>query len=175
MTVKRGWLLLSAGILILGVGSFAGVRSLVGPGRAPQGCCAAWDALYDYLQLSAQQRQAIARVDADALERRAALRERLWDARDRLVEVLKDPESDISDAREAVRAFGEAQQALQADTVEHVYAVRKHLTPQQRAKMSATLSKGICGVVCGQGPGRGGWRGGGRGQCGFGQNFGAGQ
>lgn len=171
--MKRGWLLLAAGILIMGVGSFAAVRGLVGTAQGPQGCCAAWDALYNYLQLDAGQRQAIARVDADALARRAALRERLWQARDRLVAVLKNPESDISDGREAVRAFGEAQQALQSDTVEHVYAIRKHLTPEQRAKLSGMLGRGICGVVCGQGPGRGGWKGGGRGRCGFGQGLGA--
>ena len=113
------------------------------------------------------QREALAGIDTEFAKQRPALRQGLWQARDELLRVLKDPDSTRADAVAAVERFGAAQQALQRNTIEYVFELRRHLAPAQREKMIGVMGQGMCALTCGPGMGRG-CGGQGRGSCGFG-------
>lgn len=147
--MKRGWLMLAMLFLLTAVGSFAAVK-LVGTKPVPGSCPApGFAVLQDYLELTEEQRLALAAVDESFARERAELRERFVQARERLVEVLRDPDSTVDDALEAARIFGEAQQAMQTNTIRYTYELRKHLTPAQRERMVGTVCRGICAVTGG--------------------------
>lgn len=165
--MRKGWILLVAVLLALGAASYAAAR-LVAQGGAT--ACAAPPGLamlQDHLQLTPAQRRAVAEVDARFAAARPALRDDALQARDQLLEVLHDPNSTAEDARAAVRRFGEAQQAMQMNTIEYTFELRRYLTPEQREKMVNTMGRGICALTYGPGSGRG-WGGQGKGPCGSG-------
>lgn len=162
--MKRTWVFLIALFLLTAAASYAAARLL--SSRHPEAPAAApgFALLQDYLEMTPEQRRALAEVDAKFAKQRPALRERMFKARDGLVRVLQDPESTVDQALEAVREFSEAQHEMHENTVRYTYELRKHLTPAQREKMVKTMGRGMCGMIGGPGPERG-MGGPGRGRC----------
>jgi len=120
--------------------------------------------LEDYLGLSTQQRRAVSQIDARFAATRPALREETLKARDKLLAVMSDPKSTSDQAVAAARSFGVAQQAMQINTIEYTFELRKHLSPAQKTKLASVMSRGLCALTCdlgrqkglqgrGQGPG----------------------
>lgn len=173
---RQSWIWLVVVFVALAAGSYAATR-LVQNTRQPQTPPAApgFAVLQDYLQLTPDQRQALAAVDQRYAAVRPELRDRLWEARDNLLNVMGDPNSTSQQAVAAAKKFGAAQQAMQLNTIEYTYQMRKHLTPAQREKLVSTMGRGMCAMTCGPGSGRG-MGGRGNGPCqGAGQGKGKGQ
>jgi Spy/CpxP family protein refolding chaperone len=167
--MKHKWIILLFGLLILSIASFAAARLVSGrmvqKSSAP---CAGIAMLQDYLELMPDQRLAIADMDAKYRVSRPALRDRIWEARNELLGVLNDPDARKSDVLAAADNFNAAQQALQKNTIEYIFALREHLTPAQKQKLIGLMSRGICPLA--SQPGMGGRRGAGRGAfCGMGK------
>ena len=163
--MKRGWLLLIGAFLVLGVASYATARYLSRGPVYPKPC-PGMAMLQDYLELTPAQHEALAGIDTAFGKERPALRQELWQARDELLRVLREPDSTRTNVVAAVKRFSAAQQALQMDTVEYVFELRRHLTPAQREKMIGVMGQGMCALTCGPGMGKG-CAGQGRGACGF--------
>lgn len=152
--MKKGWLIIVGLLLLLGIASYATTRVL----RQPTPPCAAtggFPMLHDYLELTPEQREAIAVIDNQNAQTRDLLRSDVWEAREELRKVLQDSGSTSEQAVEAARKLGEAQQRLQVNTIEYTYELRKHLTPEQREKLAATMDRGICSLIAGPGMGKG--------------------
>jgi len=152
-------------VLVLAAASYAATTYIVGR-RACTAVAPAFSLLHDYLGLSDAQRGATSELVHRYSAQRETLRDRMLASRDHLIATLRDPKSTRNDALEAVRDFGEAQRALQVNTVEYTYALRDHLTPAQREKMTNVLDRGICALTCGPSAGRR-WSGSPRGTCGM--------
>ncbi len=153
--MRKRWLILIAVLLAMGIASYAAARLATRP-AGPQGApCPGFAVLQDYLQLTPNQRLALAEVDAKYADSRPRLRDKFREARDELVAVLHDPNSTEDQAIAAVKRFGEAQQAMQLNTVSYTFELRKHLTKEQKEKMFGLIDRGMCGRSCGGGPGMG--------------------
>lgn len=145
--MKNRWIILLSGMLILSIASFAAARLVSGrmlENRAP---CAGLAMLQDYLELSPGQKKAMADVDAEFGASRPVLKEQVWAARGELLDVLKDPNAKKSDIIAVTENFGSAQQALQRNTIEYVFALREYLTPAQKEKLVELMSSGICSLT----------------------------
>lgn len=170
--MRRTWLLLIVVLLGLALASFAAARKWSQSRPLVAGDPVGLVVLNDYLELTPAQREAVASITAETARTRVHLREEVLRTRDELLKVLTDPDSTSEQGLGAARRFGEAQQAMQENTVEYIFAMRQHLNPKQKAKLAATMNRGICGLVCGPGGGMGKAAGGGRGRCGLGMGLG---
>jgi hypothetical protein len=168
--MRRTWILLLVVLLGLALASFAAVRKLSQP--APPAAATGIGVLHDYLGLSAEQKKAVADINSRTIASRLRLRDDVWQARDDLVRVLADPSSTAPQGLAAARRFGAAQQAMQVNTIEYIFELRKHLDSKQKAKLAGLMNRGMCGMGCGPGAGMGKGAGGGRGQCGLGMGLG---
>ena len=154
--MKKRWLILIAILLAMAAASYAAARLVSRPGVPPGGPpCPGFAALQDYLQLTPDQRTALAGVDARYGDSRPRLRDEFRQARDELVAVLHDPNSTEDQAIAAVKRFGTAQQAMQLNTVSYTFELRKHLTEEQKERMVGLIDRGMCVKSCGPGPGMG--------------------
>ena len=157
--MKKGWLILIAVLLALGAASYAAARLIQGErparGPAPPGFCM----LQNYLELTPDQRKAMAEVDAKYAKTRPELRDKLWEAGDELVTVLHNPDSTLGEAEAAAKNFGAAQGEMQLNTIRYTYELRKHLTSAQREKLISTMGRGMGALAGGPPPGRGRGRG----------------
>lgn len=162
--MKRRWLLAVLLAAVLGIGAYAATRFVQADQPQADPRCPCFAMLQQYLGLTAAQRDATAGIDERYGRERPVLRQELWDARDNLLSVLQDSNSTQQQAVAAAKQFGAAQQALQLNTISYAFELRKHLTPQQRAKMHGLLGRGMCAATCGAGlggPGADGSKGGG--------------
>ena len=166
--MKRRWLVLVAILLAMGAASYAATRLINRPPRVPGAPCPGFAALQDYLDLTLDQRKALAEIDAQYAESRPLLRERFRQARDDLIAVLRDPNSTQGQATAAVKRFGAAQQAMQLNTVSYTFELRKHLTKAQKERMVGLMGRGMCAKSCGPGAGIG-WGSPGKGPYGTGR------
>ena len=157
--MKKGLLILIAVLLVLGAASYATVR-LIRAERHPRGPVPhGFGMLQSHLELTPDQRKAMAEVDAKYAKTRPALREKLWEAGDDLMAVLHDPDSTLQQAEAAAKTFAAAQQDMQLNTIRYTYELRKHLTPAQREKLISTMGRGMGALAGGPPPGRGRGRG----------------
>mgnify|MGYP005841566115 CR=1 FL=1 len=153
--MKRSWIFLVALFLLMAAASYAAARLISSRHpRAPE-AAPGFALLQDYLGVTDEQKRALADIDGKFARQRPELRDRMFEARANLVTVLQNPDSTVDQALRAAREFGEAQQAMQANTILYTYELRKHLTPQQREKMVRTMGRGICAMTGGPGMGRG--------------------
>lgn len=170
--MTKRYALLVLVVLLLGAGAFAASRLISGQPRLAQATPPGFGLVQDYLGLTPEQREKFAQVDARFGRERLQLRERIWQAREDVVEVLRDPASTREQALDAVDRLGEAQREMQRNTVEYLFELRRHLTSAQREKLIGTMGRGMCASACGLGAGRGmgaggkGGRGQGRGRMG---------
>lgn len=154
--MRKSWLFLAALFIVLAAVSYATAKLVYAvQNRVDRSAPPGLSVLQDYLQLTDAQRESLAQVDARFASTRPELRANLETARDKLLSVMRDPNSTRDEAVRAAREFGAAQQAMQLNTIEYTYELRKHLTPAQRNKLVATMGRGMCAVTCGPGGGRG--------------------
>jgi Spy/CpxP family protein refolding chaperone len=166
--MRTGWPVIGS-VLILAAGVSFGatrlaVRGVRGIGSAPQ----EFAMLQNYLDVTPDQRKALADIDARYGSARPALRDRVWQTRDELIAALQDPNSTRKQALDRAKRFCEAQQALQLNTVEYMVELRGRLTAAQKAKLAGMVGRGMCtltGGPCPHGIG-GGMGGAGGGVCG---------
>jgi len=121
--------------------------------------------LRSYLELTPAQQREIARIESSYEQQRPKLRQDVWDARDELAAVLRDPEVDESKAIAALRKLSRSREEMAVNTIKYLFEVRDHLTPRQREKLADVADCGMCGPTGGPGMGRD--RGGGG--CGLGR------
>ncbi len=152
--MKKSWIILIALLLILAAASYGAARFLrptlsESPKSEPL-----FTMLHDYLGLTPNQRSMISEIDAKHAARRAQIRQQLWDARDHLLNVVRNPTASRAEAIAAIRQFGSARQKMAESTIEYVFDIRKVLTPTQNAKLASAMGRGMCALT--GGPGMGG-------------------
>ncbi len=168
----------------IGVTTFALTRSSQGQStttrQAPLDGRPRWgrvEAMARWLGLSDRQRDAIIEQDPTYWQDMIAQSELLTQEREKLARVLEDPgatDRQITDQVEQLIVVGNQ---IERRVVEHILAVRKHLTPEQQKKLFDLCALGIRSRMPGQGRGIG-WgrgRGSGRGDGGFDGGPGAGR
>jgi len=156
-------------LALVAVVSYAATRVALRSARGTAVTPPAFAVLQDFLGVTSDQRSALASIDAHYGAVRPALRNRVWQARDELIGVLEDPKSTRGQALDKARRFCAAQEALQVNTVEYMFELRRHLNPAQRAKLAGLVGRGMCALTggpCPRGMGRGMGLGPGGGSCG---------
>lgn len=145
-------------VIFLAAVSYGATRLVVRGTAAGQPACPAFGVLQDYLELTPEQREKVASIDARFAAVRPQLRSRVWQTRDELIATLQDPNSTRAQAVEKAKEFCDAQQAMQVNTVEYIVELRRHLTPAQQQRLSSLVGRGMCALTggpCGRGAGRG--------------------
>lgn len=166
--MRRAWIPLLVILMSLAIASFAAVRSYYQSQVEAPAPMTGLGVLHDYLGLNAQQRQVVDEINSRNVEHRVKLRDEVRLTREELIAVLSDADSDKERGLAAARRFGDAQQAMQENTIDHIFELRRHLNPEQKEKLAVLMSRGLCGVGCGpqSGMGKGMGRGMGRGRAG---------
>lgn len=118
---------------------------------------ASGDLLLNWLNVSAGEREELAKHDVNYESDLARLRSQLSERKSDLAATLEKPGSADQAIREGMEAVIAANDALQRRVVEHLLLIRDHLTPAQQQQLLSLCAEGLR-----QGP-RGGWRGGERG------------
>ena len=152
--MRKRWLVLIAVLVGLGAVSYAATRAIQSrqcPPAPPPG----FGKLQSYLELTSDQRKAMAEVDEKYAKTRPELRRKLWEVGDELISVLHDPDSTLEQAKAAAKKFGAAQQEMQLNTLSYTYELRKHLTAEQREKLIGTMGRGMGALAGGPPPGMG--------------------
>lgn len=122
------------------IGSFAG-RSMQAP---PADASAQLHRLmHDDLGLDAGQERALARIEADFAGRRQSLEDALRAANARLAEAVAEEHIYGPRVAAAVDATHHAMGALQKATLEHVFAMRAILRPDQQARFDAAVNTAL--------------------------------
>jgi len=152
--MKKSWTILIALLLILAVTSYGAARLLRPTWTESPRSEPLFAMLHDYLGLTPDQRSRVSEIDAKYAARRSQIRQQLWDARDHLLDVVRDPNASRNDAIAAIRRFGSARQEMAESTMEYVFDLREILTPAQKAKLASVMGRGVCALT--GGPGMGG-------------------
>lgn len=152
--MKKSWIILIAMLSILAATSYGAARLLRPTWPEPPRSEPLFAMLHDYLGLTPDQRSRISAIDSKYAAKRVQLRQQLWDARDHLLEVVRDPDASRDEAISAIRHFGLARQKMAENTMEYVFDIREVLTPAQKAKLASVMGRGMCALT--GGPGMGG-------------------
>lgn len=121
---------LLAGFLSFVVGRLSGSTS------APQGNLAQW------LNLTQQQRQAIREADPAYESDIAGLKTRLGAQHKAMADLLADGAASEGDIQAQATRMAEAEQAVERRVMQHLFEIRKHLSPPQaRRLMSLAASE----------------------------------
>jgi len=150
--MRRRWLILIAVLVGLAAVSYAATRAMRSC-HCPPAPHPSFGKLQSYLELTPDQRKAMAEVDEKYAKIRPELHRKLWKAGDELIRVLHDPNSTIEEAKAAAVKFGAAQQEMQLNTISYTYELRKHLTTAQREKLISTMGRGMGALAGGPPPG----------------------
>ncbi|MCX8053864.1 MAG: periplasmic heavy metal sensor [Armatimonadetes bacterium] len=174
--MRKGWGLFIAVLVVLGCASYAASRLLaqVSPKWSgvsyyghPDGYVSCGEPglamLQDYLRVTPDQRRKLSEIDRRFLKTRPVLRERVWEARDRFIAAIRDPNCTEDEIVSALRKLIQAREEMAVNTVSYILELRKHLTPNQQERLIGLVERGMCGLTGGTGCGR---RGGGA--CGLG-------
>ncbi len=128
---------LIAGIAGMGIGHliFAGPAANDGSLHA---------VVHHELTLTAKQNEQIEALEASFATQRKALEEELRQSNSELaVAILKSDDEAGPDVDAAVHHFHEAMGSLQAETIKHVFAMRRVLSPVQRAKFDDQIKQAL--------------------------------
>lgn len=123
-----------AGLAGMGLG-----RLVFAPERAPS----LHELLHDELDLSATQEQDIEALERDFATRRRALELEMRAANAELAAAMRDEHAYGPRVTAAIERFHSAMGELQSETMEHVFAMREVLTPQQRAEFDAIVASAL--------------------------------
>lgn len=99
--------------------------------------------VHEELKLSTEQNQQIETLEASFSTRKRTLEAEMRKANAELAAAIRTNESAGADVTAAVHHFHEAMGALQTETIEHVFAMRKVLTPQQRSRFDDRVAQAL--------------------------------
>lgn len=99
--------------------------------------------VHEELKLSPDQERQIEALETTFATRKKALEGEMRAANAELAVAIKANESAGADVTAAVHHFHDAMGALQTETIEHVFAMRKVLTPQQRARFDDKIAQAL--------------------------------
>jgi Spy/CpxP family protein refolding chaperone len=99
--------------------------------------------VHEELKLSPDQERQIEALETTFATRKKALEDEMRKANAELAVAIKANESAGADVTAAVHHFHDAMGALQTETIEHVFAMRKVLTPQQRARFDDKIAQAL--------------------------------
>jgi len=123
-----------AGLAGMGLG-----RLVFAPERSPS----LHELLHDELDLSATQEQEIEALERDFATRRRALELEMRAANAELAAAMREEHAYGPRVTAAIERFHSAMGELQSETMEHVFAMREVLTPQQRAEFDAIVASAL--------------------------------
>ena len=111
----------------------------------------------DHLNLTPEQRQAVAQADKQFIAQKEASCGILCAKRAQLIELLKQPDPDRAPLVQLTEEIGQEQTVLEKATLDHLLAVSRHLDPAQRQRMMASVTEELrtaCNeTACGMTPG----------------------
>jgi len=123
-----------AGLVGMGVGHF-----VFAPQRAPS----LHQVLHDELNLTPAQEQEIEALERDFATRRRALEVEMRAANGELAEAMREEHAYGPRVTAAVERFHRAMGELQGETMEHVFAMRAVLTPEQCVEFDALVASAL--------------------------------
>ncbi len=101
------------------------------------------DILHRQLNLTAEQRQRLKGLERDHAARRAALEAEMRAANAQLAEAYRQTHAYTPQAQAAIDRFHRAMDALQTETMMHVIAMRRILTPDQTPRFDDTVVEAL--------------------------------
>jgi len=141
MKVARIVLLtLALSVLAAGLGVIGGAAYIQ---RGSQPAPSLHDTLHRQLRLSADQHRRIEGLERDHAARRMALEAEMRAANADLAQAYQESHAFTPKAQAAIDRFHHAMDALQAETFQHVIAMRGVLTPEQQARFDDTVVKSL--------------------------------
>jgi Spy/CpxP family protein refolding chaperone len=127
--------LLAAGLGVIGGAAYIRARSVP--------TLSLHDTLHRTLHLTAEQNQRIEGLERDHAARRKALEAEMRAANAELAQAYQESHAFTPKAQAAIDRFHHAMDALQAETFQHVIAMRAVLTPDQAALFDDTVVKSL--------------------------------
>ncbi|MGQ9456189.1 MAG: Spy/CpxP family protein refolding chaperone [Armatimonadota bacterium] len=102
--------------------------------------------LHDYLALTPAQRRAIGVASSELVKSRRTLRQRVWEARDNFVALMRDPNASKDDLLAALHQLTVARENMARNTVSYLFELRSYLTPAQRSRLAELVERGMCSL-----------------------------
>jgi len=99
--------------------------------------------VHEKLSLSPDQKNQLHDIERTFAERRQALEGEMRKANAELAAAIRASETAGPDVEAAVGHFHDAMGALQTETIEHVFAMRKVLTPEQRKLFDDNIAQAL--------------------------------
>jgi Spy/CpxP family protein refolding chaperone len=99
--------------------------------------------VHEDLSLTAQQEQDLEAIEKTFAERRKALENEMRKANAELASAIRLSETAGPEVEAAVHHFHDAMGALQTATINHVFAMRRVLTPEQRTRFDEKIAKAL--------------------------------
>ena len=99
--------------------------------------------MHDQLSLSAQQEQDLEAIEKTFAERRQLLENEMRKANAELASAIRISETAGPEVEAAVHHFHDAMGELQSATINHVFAMRRVLSPEQRTRFDEIIAKAL--------------------------------
>ena len=99
--------------------------------------------VHEELSLSSDQENQLHDIERSFTDRRQALEGEMRKANAELAAAIRASETAGPEVEAAVHHFHDAMGALQTETIEHVFAMRKVLTPEQRKRFDDKIAQAL--------------------------------
>jgi Spy/CpxP family protein refolding chaperone len=109
----------------------------------PSGARSLHAMVHEELKLSADQERQLDALETAFAGRKKALEAEMRKANAELAAAIRASEAAGPEVAAAVHHFHEAMGALQTETIEHVFAMRKVLTPEQRTRFDDKIAQAL--------------------------------
>jgi Spy/CpxP family protein refolding chaperone len=126
--------------LAAAVGVWGGSQYVLAHQRRPPSL---HELLHEKLHLTAEQQRRIEGLERDHAARRAALEAEMRAANAELAQAYEESHAYTPKVQAAIDRFHRAMDALQAETMLHVIAMRQVLTPDQTARFDDTVVRSL--------------------------------
>ncbi len=140
LSVQSALITIALALLAGAGGMLLGARFL---GSSPAGAHSLHAMVHEELKLSADQERQIEALESAFAERRKSLDAEMRKANAELATAIRASDVAGPEVAAAVHHFHEAMGALQTETIEHVFAMRKILTPEQRARFDDKIAQAL--------------------------------
>jgi Spy/CpxP family protein refolding chaperone len=111
--------------------------------RGPASSMSLHAMVHQELSLTAQQKGDLDAIEQSFAERRPELEGEMREANAELAAAIRASEAAGPDVAAAVHHFHDAMGALQTETIEHVFAMRKVLTAEQRKRFDDKIAQAL--------------------------------
>lgn len=129
-------LALAAGVIGVWLGA-----QLLAPRAAPDNSLHAM--VHEQLALTPEQERDLHAIEAAFAQRRQALENEMRKANAELASAIRASETAGPEVEAAVHHFHDAMGALQTETINHVFAMRRVLTPEQRTRFDEKIAEAL--------------------------------